>query len=579
VSRAPRTGVVGVLRPRLALQALVSLLKRSSILPMIVLAGCALFEGERPRPNFIVVTVDALRPDHLGFCGYTKDTTPFLDKVASEGVVFERAFSSSAWTTPGLISLLTGFHAPAHRVDRREYNLSPAVVTLPEALSEVGYAAPDLCYLVGAPSYQNLGFDPNPEKEELLARGHDILFQWLRRHGPHRQPFFVYYHNRHVHLPYDPMAPYDTMFVSGAVLQDPAVGDHVSAVRAHFVIPAGSLPFEPEDGEWVRGLYDAEVRQMDDNFVKPLFSLIEELGLSENTIVIISADHGEELLDHGLVGHGSTSLESTLFDEVIRIPLVVWAPWLFGPASVDELVENVDIMPTILELARARLPEHLQGRSLLPLLRGRRRRWAPKTVFCETTPGGYQADDEMVKTRIRCLRNDRWKLVRTTGPEVDEVALYDLRSDPRETLSVATWHPSLVDSLNRSLGVWVAQCQEVFAATSWEEGAEVVPPDAPAPVILAPQHGDTLRYTESQGVIILQCDSEPSLTHMCEYDIGRPPYHVTGAFSFKGTAFTYPVSSSLWSNLTRYNPWRIRVYRKADPENKSEWVTFHIAKP
>jgi choline-sulfatase len=545
------------------------------------LAGvsCSLLGGESERPNIILVTIDALRPDHLGAYGYSKPTTPYLDRVASEGCVFDNAFSSSGWTTPGLMSVLTGLYAPAHRVDRREYNLSPAVVTIPEALRDAGYAAPDLCYLVGAPSYQNLGFESNPDKERLVSEGHQILFQWLRRHGPHRQPFFLYYHNRYVHQPYNPAAPYDTMFVSREVLEDSTIADKVTRVRTQLMIPAGSLQFTDADREWVHGLYDGAVRQMDDDFVKPLFTTIEDLGLRNNTVVIITADHAEELLERGNVGHGSTSLKSTLFDEIIRIPLIMWAPGRIPPGRVQELVHHVDLMPTLLEIAKAKRPPHLQGRSLIPLLKGKDRRWQQGTIFCETIPGGYQADEEMAKTRIRCARTTRWKLVRVTGPETDDVALYDLQEDPHETTNVAPERPELVESLNRSLAVWVAQCQQVYAATSFEEGTEAVAADAPPPVIVSPEDGDTLSYDRSQGVIILQCESDPSVMHMCEYDIGRPPYHLTGAFPFPGATFTYTVSQKLWQNLTLYNPWKIRVYRKADPDKRSEWVTFHIAEP
>ncbi len=556
-------------------------MKRTRFLLVAALAAasCGLLGGEPERPNIVLVTVDALRPDHLGAYGYPKPTTPYLDRIAAEGCVFDNAFSSSGWTTPGLMSVLTGLSAPAHRVDRREYNLSPVVVTLAEALRDAGYAAPDLCYLIGAPSYQNLGFESNPEKEQQVSTGHEILFQWLRRHAPHRQPFFLYYHNRYVHQPYNPVAPYDTMFVSRAVLEDSTRAEKVRRVRTDLMIPVGSLPFAPEDRDWVCGLYDGVVRQMDDDFVKPLFAIIEELRLRDNTVVVITADHGEELLERGNVGHGSTSLKSTLFEEIIRVPLIVWSPGRVSPGRAQELVHHVDLMPTLLDLAKVKRLPHLEGRSLIPLLRGKSRRWQPATIFCETIPGGYQADEEMAKTRIRCARTNRWKLVRVTGPETDDVALYDLREDPAETLNAAAENPEVVESLNRSLAVWVAQCQQVYAATSFEEGAEIVTADAPPPRIASPQDGDSLSYERSQGVIILQCESEPSLVHMCEYDIGRPPYHLTGAFPFKGATFTYTVSRKLWQNLALYNPWKIRVYRKADPDKKSEWVTFHIAEP
>ena len=124
----------------------------------IVAAPALLFATglpQPPRPNIILITVDTFRPDHIGYYGYERETTPFLDQFSREGAFFIQAFSSSGWTTPGLISILTGLYAPTHGVDIRGRRLDEAVETLPELLRGAGYRAPDIFFLSGIPNFSN----------------------------------------------------------------------------------------------------------------------------------------------------------------------------------------------------------------------------------------------------------------------------------------------------------------------------------------------------------------------------------------------------------------------------------------
>ncbi|MDP6775942.1 MAG: sulfatase-like hydrolase/transferase, partial [Candidatus Latescibacteria bacterium] len=163
------------------------------------------------KPNVLLITVDTFRPDHIGVYGYGRNTTPALDRLAEDGVVFTDAISSSSWTTPGLLSGLTGLWAPTHGVDVRGKALRKGTPTMATLLREAGYAAPDILYLSSLPNFQNLGLTATyPERDRYLPSGDEVLFKALEAYQD--STFFLYYHYRNLHLPYNPTPPYDRMF-------------------------------------------------------------------------------------------------------------------------------------------------------------------------------------------------------------------------------------------------------------------------------------------------------------------------------------------------------------------------------
>ena len=542
---------------------------------MVVAPAASTAQGAK-RPNVLLITVDALRPDHLGCYGYARETSPTLDRIAEEGITFTQAISSSAWTSPGVISLLTSLYAPTHGIDIRGKTLDPDIVTLADVLLANGYVAPDLSYLTSIPNFQNLGFQPYPNKAREIALGDDILFRWLRDHR--QEPFFVYYHYRHVHLPYDPSPPYDRMFTPVGYDRSAFTKEKVRMVREEVTIPAGSLGFNTGDRDWVHGLYDGEVREMDDVFLRALFRTMEELGLSDNTLLIVTADHGEELLDHGFVGHASTSLSSTLYDELIRIPLIMrWPGGLPTGRRIEHQVQMIDVMPTVLDLLGIPVPAGTQGRSLVPLMRGRAS-WEERPAFCETSPGGYQCSLELFEIRIRCVRTPRWKLIYTHAPEGHSYRLYDLRADPGERRDVAGDNVKETERLRAVLHRWIllAQRRVVKEGSSRKQADMDASPDG-TPVPVFPADGDTLRYDVAGGVIAPRWTGAPSASYVLEYDVGRGAYHLTGTLPTGGNAPEYgPFSRELWDTLVLYNPWTFRVWKADEPEGKSRWVTFFL---
>jgi arylsulfatase A-like enzyme len=535
------------------------------------------------RPNVLLITVDTFRPDHIGYYGYPHPTSPHLDSIAAEGVFFRQAFSSSGWTSPGLVSILTGLYAPTHGVDIRSQELDPEVTTLPEAFRAAGYAAPDIFFLTDIPNFGELGFEGYANRGRYLHDGDQILFRWLAEEAPQHQPFFLYYHYRELHLPYDPKPAYEALFMPPeygpgfsplGLFRKIMAGEKIAAVKKNVMLVRGDADFGAGDRPWVKALYDGQVRQMDEEFFGPLRQALRDLGLDRNTLLVISADHGEELLDHGLVGHVSTFKEARLFDEVIRIPLLFWfPPGLPAGRVVDEPVQCIDLMPTLMEMTGLPIPLGVQGASLVPLLRGRPG-WVRRPVYCESSAGGYTADDAQYGQRVAAVRTERWKLVRHTPG--GETALYDLAGDPGETEEAQDDHPQVADSLRTLLNQWLLYTQK----RPYHPAPAAPGPAATAglPEILFPADGDTLTWQGDNYSIQLRWTGNPDIDYTIEYEVGEGSYHLEGEITEKGTSPSYgPFQETFWNSISLYNPWRFRVHPQGRPDQASPWTTFYLA--
>ncbi len=546
------------------------------------------FAAQTP-PNIILITIDTFRADRIGYYGNPRDTSPQLDQFAREGVFFRQAFTSSGWTTPGLISILTSLYAPTHAVDIRGRRLDPEVETLPDVLRRAGYRAPDIFFLSEIPNFAHLGLEPYAQRQQLLHQGDEILFHWLRNEGPGDRPFFLYYHYRDLHLPYSPGEGYEELYLDGAFasplgllssLKRFIAHEKMAVIKKNVIITRGDMDFAARDRSWVRALYDAEIRRLDDQLFAGLRRTLNETGLAENTIVVVSADHGEELLDRGLVGHISTFKEGRLYDEITRIPLVMWMPGVL-PAGriIEDPVQCIDIMPTLLEMVGVAAPDALQGRSLLPLIEGDPN-WQQKPLFFESSAAGYGANPEEYERRFRAVRTADWKLIHAVDEKRYE--LYDLRRDPLELNDVWGQDPVRSDSLGALLNEWALYAHKsAYRAKAESDTAAVTSrassSDGP-PVIGFPSHGDTLHYQGADHTIRLQWSGPAQAAYAIEYEVGSGAYHLEGEITEESNNPTYgPFQAGFWNSLVMYNPWKFRVYRQDQPSAKSEWVTFNLA--
>ena len=414
--------------PRATLAAAVSLL---------VVAGCR-SEPATP-PNVLLIVVDTLRQDHLGCYGWTRDTSPSIDALAQDAVRFTRAYATAPWTLPSVASMLTGLYPSSHRGARLTTRLPGEVLTLAEMLGEEGYQTGGVVshtILTARWNFQQ-GYDVYLQSEAL---GHDHAStpgvtrqaeELLREFSASERPFFLFVHY------FDPHYNY---------LRHPEFGfAPPSAGRLVGDEPITELrdlldELTVEEIRFIRDLYDEEIRYTDSG-VGQLLRTLKGLGLYENTLIVFTADHGEEFLTHGWLGH-----TRTLYDELMRVPLIVREPGnTNGPRVVEEPVSLVSLTPTILDLAGIESPAPgFQGRSLAPLMSNGDSEGSD-IIFLEVDFVPVELDDAPKTTHKKGIVTGDFKLIREDRTLRYE--LYDLASDPQELNDLAARRPGLVEEM------------------------------------------------------------------------------------------------------------------------------------
>lgn len=436
----------------------------------------------QPRPGVgpqatglpvVVYLIDTLRADRLGLYGYTGDTSPVLDALARESVVFEQAHGAAPWTLPSVASLLTSTYACEHGVVRYRQQLSPALPTLAERLGAAGYATGAYYGNVhaGAVARLNRGYDVAEERKSAENDRSGDVRGFLETHGD--GPFFLYLHTMEPHEPFAVPARYLAEFghVSVEDREDyRAIWHRYNELKS--ADWAARLPLGTTDNtaiqlevfrylrdhrDQVSRLYDASVRNADDNLGRVIAEL-KAAGAWDKVLFVVVADHGEELGEHGGWFH-----DQSVYQELIHVPLLVRFPGgAHGGRRVREPVSLVDVAPTVLDAAGLgeRCAE-CRGRSLLPLATGT---GAP--VPAGDLVPALRINEIMYFKPFRALRGDvnvvvrrdRWKGIWNADPGTLE--LYDLAADPGETRDLAGSNPALAGELRESASRWLAACRE-----------------------------------------------------------------------------------------------------------------------
>jgi arylsulfatase A-like enzyme len=403
------------------------------------------------QPSIVLVLVDTLRRDYLGFHGFGGPVSPNLDWLASESTVFENAFTQAPWTKPSIASLFTGLHPDTHGLDNHEglfgaresrlltTGVLPAsAVTLAEALKGAGYRT---AAFVGNPwIHGRYGFDRGFDEYEVVETLDSIL-ERARSFARGEGPFFLYLHFMDVHGPYDaPEADYEAMKSSESLTprETPQAGGELPPYLRGISWFAdedlegrdfgGIVSFRLTRSRTARARYAANVRDFD----RRIAAFLNELRTTErndDTILLLTSDHGEELLEHGGWDHGFN-----LYDHQIRVPLLIRAPGARDAGRrVSRTANLVDVMPTLLKLANVSPPAGIEGRDLMGADEAASATFAAATKHRE---GVYS------------VREGRYKLIRDgkTGTS----ALFDLESDPAEYRDVAAENEA---EASRLLGV------------------------------------------------------------------------------------------------------------------------------
>ena len=437
--------------------------------------------GEK-KPNLVIVVLDTLRPDHLGLYGYERETSPGLDARAKDYFVFKNAQTSAPWTAPSLVSLMTSLYPDVHQVKDfpQPGRLGSGVTTLAEILKRHGFATG--AFTEGGYAKGTFGLDqgfdtfpsnPGDEKSHSsnrqypsrLAGNFDRFLPWLEARGAD-EPFFAFFQTYEPHSPLRAPEEYIRMFqpeydeeaehalvvatIESWNASREVTADGLRAMQRHmFHCEYGGMPIfedryalqeksvevgvplmrknlvrDAEYLQWVRDLYDAEIRYTDMQLER-LWAALEANGQMENTIIVIVSDHGEGLGDHMRMGHGAV-----LHEEVLNVVFMVRTPDEdFVPRAIEDAVELIDVVPTVLQLmdlnpGRARM----QGKSLVPLLRGEER--AARPTFTHAMSKG---------TQRHSVRDGRWRYILEDESGAEQ--LFDLQTDPGELRDVVAEHP------------------------------------------------------------------------------------------------------------------------------------------
>jgi arylsulfatase A-like enzyme len=414
-----------------------------------VLPKASLDCKELDDTNILLVLLDAASPSRMSCYGYEKETTPVIDRIADEGILFTKGYAQASWTVPSVASLFTSTHPITHKVWSRDRVLTDKAFTLAEALKKKGFTTIALTATSSASSLHNLfqGFDHQKELYKLdpkeLQSGKRLGVVWaedfvspaidcIRQYG--NQKFFMYLHYIQPHTPYNPPAPF----------ADTAIKEYSGSIKPRRPIAPNFMEkdaLNQDDVNFIGAMYDANLEYVDFQLGK-ILDFFKTSALYENTVIIITSDHGEAFLEHGDFGHSSS-----LYEEEIHIPLIVKFPGRCNLKGkrMDSLVQSIDIMPTLLDiLGTGGRTKNLQGKSLIPLISGLERE-VNKFVFASLSKAFAEAE-----TKADSLSDGRFKLLSTS----EERMLFDLDKDPGETVNIFFDHPILARYYEQRLAMF-----------------------------------------------------------------------------------------------------------------------------
>lgn len=418
------------------------------LLACSVLLSAGLARAATP-PNIVVIDICSARADHFGAFGGPAGLTPGLDAFAKDAAAFQNFWAQSSWCLPNYATLLTGHRPEVHGLDADApfRRLPQWETTLAGRLRRSGYRTG--AFSSGAHDLSSWdldrGFDQyvdhfstDEAKAGRFADSVPDIDKFIASGGT--KPFFIYATVDDLHTPYQTGEPYaggpDTATLSVEFFRaynaaPPAPGTPLAARLAAFRADPGALAA-------VEGRYRASLRSVD-RVVSKFLASLKARGLFNNTLIVITADHGESLGEHGLLGH-----TEGLYEPVLRVPTLIHHPGYPRAAGlkIAALAERIDLTPTLLESARADVSGmELQGRSLLPLLANPAAPW--RRISYASSKRQLPSEDWSVDERA--VRDERWKLIWAAAD--GHWRLFDLKNDPGESSDQAQAHPEIVSRL------------------------------------------------------------------------------------------------------------------------------------
>ncbi len=399
-------------------------------------------------PNIILISIDALRADHLGCYGYHRKTSPNIDRIAREGVLFKNGFSQVTWTLASHASIFLSQYKWRHNVDNPQTNrLSPSCTTLAEILKNENYTTAAFTggIILSSRYGFNQGFEiyddgiPGDRTRQEIASYIDKLLNWLE--SVRNKKFFLFIHTYDVHSPYNPPSPYFNLYTNGYSQRKSLTTS--GGIIANFKIDASRLTSQEID--YIIGVYDGSINYVDYQLGR-IFEKLNQLGIDDNTIVIATADHGEAFREHGKLGHCGKP-----YIEEVHIPLIMRGPGIPKNRIYEDFVQHIDLVPTILEILNIPQREEMQGRSILPLIRN---------CEVEEDSKSYSVGGDWNKPQLSfsiSIRTKKWTyIMNQNGPD----ELYDTINDPKEQNNIIEKRPFIAQKLKEELEDFMALTSE-----------------------------------------------------------------------------------------------------------------------
>lgn len=464
---------------------------------ILILVSCAKISNKDsdnykcPDCNVILISITNVGAEHLGTYGYFRNTSPNIDEFAKESIVFENAFSPASWTLPTGTSLFTSLYPYTHGVmDRlKGLKLNPNATTLIDILKSNGYKTAifssgfDYRTVFGLtdrfdvieisdkdPIVKHSGGEFFYDDSYRITVNGPKAIEWVKKNRDNK--FFLFLQGYDAHCPFNPPEPYNSLFwhssypnnsqilsnecVRGYKAEDSDKYFAYYPKKAREVYSDTALELSEESIQYMESQYDGEISYVD-NFLGEFFDSIEKEGILENTIVIILSEHGEMFAKYGRFGRAGT-IRGTLFDDVIHIPLIIKHPKL-SPKRVHNLVQIIDIMPTILDFLNIPIIEEAQGKSLVPLIV--ENKTVNNFVFAGSNYGRLNFDIYSVLSVNEIVRDKDWKLMHEisyleNGTIIDEYNLFKIDESGEEPEVPLTEQDAIFKRFKKLLSDWRA---------------------------------------------------------------------------------------------------------------------------
>jgi len=394
------------------------------------------------RPNILFVSVDSLRNDHLGCYGYQRNTSPNIDEFSKDSTIFEKTICQAPWTKPSIGSMLTSLYPSVHGADSQgehgdnfsaaqSHNnvsvLNESATTLAEVLKNNGYATAGFTGGGYAHSFFGFskGFDTYNDNAGGIKTVNYEIFDWLNRNN--NKPFFIFTHFFDAHYPFKVIPKYSKMF-----------GSYKSSVNVdrqfEIDVNSGKRKLNDEDIKRLVSLYDGGIYYVDEHLGQ-LFNMLKRMGCYDNTIIILTSDHGEGFMEHDLIAHADI-----MYNEVMRIPLIIRCPESGQGKVVQSQVRSIDIMPTILDMIGVESPPRIHGVSLRPMINEEMK--DDLIAFSETERMGMQKAvmDSECKLMYNSLSN--------------KSKFFDTKEDPGEKVNKADDNDERMTHMIKLLDEW-----------------------------------------------------------------------------------------------------------------------------